>query len=99
MTRGSESALSNVQGVDGIEDKAGTQKILQSTSCFVQSSNRWLKCGTVQLLKSVTYDAVAEPKTALPSQSLATRHCGSLPETYLDLVSIPIIANEVKQST
>jgi hypothetical protein len=76
------------------------KKILQSINCFVQTSNGRLKCGTVKHLTNVaTFLAVADPKTALPSWSFATRHRGSLPETYLDLVNIPVIANEVKQST
>jgi hypothetical protein len=47
------------------------KKILQSINCFVQSSNKRLKCSTVQsLIKVATFAsliAVADPKTALQS--------------------------------
>jgi EPS-associated MarR family transcriptional regulator len=58
--------------------------ILQLINCFVQRSNDRLKYVTIQLPKKVaTYYAVAGPKTALPSWSMATRHCGSMPEALL----------------
>ena len=53
------------------------KKILQSINCFVQSSNGWLKYGTVQLLIKVATYQLADSKTALP---IVIRHRGSLPE-------------------
>ena len=77
----SGSSLPIAQRVLGIGDKAPPKKILQSINCFVQTSNGWLKYGTVQLLTKVaTYSIVADPKTALLSSPIAIRHCGSQPK-------------------
>jgi hypothetical protein len=35
----------------------------------------------------------------IPRQPIVTRHGGSVPKAYSDLMNIPVIANEVKQST
>ena len=62
------------------------KEILQSINCFVQSSNKRLKCSTVRSLTKVatltTLLALTDPKTAPPSSSIATRHFGSLPRAY-----------------
>jgi hypothetical protein len=75
MSRKSGSSLSIAQGVDGIQDKAATKKILQSINFFVQTSNGWLKYGTVQLLTKVAPISAADSKTLVP---IVIRRCGSL---------------------
>ncbi|WP_233252097.1 MarR family EPS-associated transcriptional regulator [Limnohabitans sp. 2KL-17] len=69
------------QGAHGFPDKAAIQSILQSIICFVHTSNKCLKYGTVLVqLKITDLFAVVDPLIALP---IAPRHCGSVPKALL----------------
>jgi hypothetical protein len=96
MSRSSGSSLSIVQVVHGIQDKAVTQKDSAIDKLFVQTSNVRLKYGTIQLLTKAAIQQLSRLQNRTADRDTAR---GSLSETYLDLVNISVIANEVKQST